>query len=320
MFMRAMGLMKHGGPEVLEMLDLPECHAGPGEIKVRVRAAAVNPSDTLTRAGILEQAVGAPVPERREPPPYVPGLDAAGVVEEIGDGTDTNLNVGDEVMTVVIPKGSQGAYCEYVVVPAAAVVRIPQGMDVVSAATIPMNALTANAALEALDLAPGHTIAVTGAAGALGGAAVELAKASGLTVIADSSEADEGLVRSLGADIVVRRGDDVADRVRAIQPDGVDGLVDAALQNELVLPAVRDHGRIVTVRGYVGADERGITWRPIALPEFVNDQARLDRVRRQVEAGQLRPRVAEVLPVERAAEAHRVLEAGGVRGRLVLAF
>jgi NADPH:quinone reductase len=312
--------MEHGGPEVLEILELPECHAGPGEIKLRVRAAAVNPSDTLTRAGTLEQAVGAPVPEHRDPPPYVPGLDAAGVAEEIGDGADTALNVGDEVMAVVIPQGSQGAYCEYVTVPAATVVRTPQGMDLVSAATFPMNALTANGVLEALDLAPGQTIAVTGAAGALGGAVVELAKAGGLTIIADSSEADEGLVRSLGADIIVRRGDHVADRIRAIRPDGVDGLVDAALQNDVVLPAVRDHGRIVTVRGHVGADERGITWCPVALPEFVNDHARLDRVRRQVEAGQLRPRVAEVFPVERAADAHRLLEAGGVRGRLVLAF
>lgn len=318
-FMKAMGLMKLGGPEVLEMLEIPERHAGRGEIKVRVHAAAVNPSDTLTRSGTLEEAVGAPVPEHRDPGPYVPGLDAAGVVAEIGDGTATELRVGDPVMAVVIPHRSHGAYSEYVVVPVEAVTRAPKGIGHAAAATLPMNALTATGALEALALAPGQTVAVTGAAGMLGGAVVQLAKAAGLVVVADASEADEKLVRSIGADVVVRRGDDVADRIREFRPDGVDGLVDAALLNDAVAPAVRDNGRIVTVRGHVGSDERGITWCPVVFVDYIS-AARLDAIRRHVEAGRLTPRVAEVFPAEQAADAHRLLEAGGVRGRPVLAF
>lgn len=317
--MKAMGLRKFGGPEVLEMLELPECHAGPGEIKVRVHASAVNPSDTLTRTGTLEEAVGAPVPEHREPWPWVPGLDAAGVVAEIGEGTVTDLRVGDAVMAVVIPHRTHGAYSEYVAVPAESVTRAPKGVDHIQAATIPMNALTATAALEALALAPGRTVAVTGAAGMLGGAVVQLAKAAGLTVVADASEADEELVRSFGADVVVRRGDDVADRIRDVRPDGVDGVVDAALLNGAIAPAVRNNGGIVTARGYVGSAERGITWYPVVFVDYIS-AARLDGIRRHVEAGRLTPRVAKVLPAEQAAEAHRLLEAGGVRGRPVLTF
>lgn len=119
-------------------------------------------------------------------------------------------------------------------------------------------------------------------------------------VVADASEADEELVRSIGADVVVRRGDDVADGIREFRPDGVDGLV-AALLNDAVAPAVRDNGRIVTVRGHVGPDERGITGCPVVFVDCIS-AARLDAIRLHVEAGRLTPRGAEVFPGERAAE------------------
>ncbi|HSK57477.1 MAG TPA: zinc-binding dehydrogenase, partial [Actinomycetospora sp.] len=169
-------------------------------------------------------------------------------------------------------------------------------------------------------LAPGQTVAVTGAAGALGGYAVQLAKVDRLTVVADASEADEELVRGLGADVVVRRGDDVAARIRENQPGGVDAVIDGSLQGDVLLDAVRDGGTIVTVRGYRGAQERGITWAPVLVRSLATDHARLDTLRRQVEQGALTPRVADTIPAERAPEAHRRLEAGGVRGRLVLTF
>ena len=142
----------------------------------------------------------------------------------------------------------------------------------------------------------------------------------GLTVVADASEADEDLVRSLGADLVVRRGDDVADRIREQFPDGVDGLADGSVQDALVLPAVKDGGAVATVRGYRGDGSRGLRVFPALVRRVAQDRAALDRLRQQAEDGALTLRVARTFPAEQAAEAHRVLEAGGVRGRLVLLF
>src|SRR5581483_975787 len=181
--------------EALRVVELPEPHAGPGEVRIRVHAATVNPTDTFTRNGARAEWL------RRDPPPYVTGMDAAGVLDEIGEGANTDLAVGDHVMAIVVPHGSHGAYAEYIVVPAESVARSPAGATDGEASTLPMNGLTARLALDVLALSPGQTIAVTGAAGAFGGYTVQLAKADGLRVIADASEADEDLVRSLGADV-----------------------------------------------------------------------------------------------------------------------
>lgn len=305
---------EYGGPDALEVVELPEPHAGPGEIRLRVRAAAVNPTDTFVRNGARAER------QRKDPPPYVPGMDAAGEVDEIGEGTDTELHVGDAAMAVVVPGGSHGAYAEHVVVPAGSAVRAPAGASTVEAATLPMNALTARLALDTLALRPGQTVAVTGAAGAFGGYVVQLAKADRLTVVADASEADEELVRALGADVVVGRGDDVATRIRESQPGGVDAVVDGSVQGDALMDAVRDGGKIATVRGYRGPQDRGITWHPVLVREVATDHAALDTLRRQAEEGVLTLRVADTIPAEKAAEAHRRLEAGGVRGRLVLTF
>lgn len=312
--MRAVGVIEFGGPDALRVVDLPEVHAGPGEVRIRVRAAAVNPTDTYTRNGARAAMLAV------DPPPYVPGMDAAGVVDEVGDGVHTGVAVGDEVMAIVLPKGSHGAYRESLVVPAESVTWMPRGATFAEACTLPMNGLTARLALDLLALTPGQTLAVTGAAGAFGGYVVQLAKVEGLRVIADASERDEPLVRSLGADVVVRRGDDVAERIRAVVPHGVDGLADGAVQNDLVVPAVRDGGRIATVRGYTGAPVRGISWHPVWVREYGRAWAKLDELRRLAEEGRLTLRVARTFPPERAAEAHRLLEAGGTRGRFVIEF
>ena len=163
-------------------------------------------------------------------------------------------------------------------------------------------------------------ITVTGAAGAYGGYVVQLAKAEGLTVIADASEKDEKLVASLGADIVVRRGDDVASRIREYFPQGVDGLADGAVLKELVIPAVRDGGAFNSVRGFQGAPQRDIHFTATSVRTYAQEFEKLDRLRQQVEAGMIMLRVAELYPPERAADAHRRFEAGGTRGRLVIQF
>jgi NADPH:quinone reductase len=223
-------------------------------------------------------------------------------------------------MTIVVPRGTHGGYAELVVVPAESVTRVPAGATDAEAATLPMNGLTTRQALDLLGLASGQTLAVTGAAGAVGGYAVQLGKADGLRIIADAAAADELLVKGLGADVVVQRGPEFATRVREVLPEGADGLIDAALLNELAVPAVRDGGRIATVRGFTADQVRGITFHPVAVRNYAREHAKLDQLRRQAEDGVLTLRVAETLPAERAADAHRTLEAGGTRGRLVLEF
>jgi len=312
--MRAVGIMSHGGPEVLEVLDLPEVHAGPGQVRVRVHAAAVNPTDTMARNG------SRAAQQKVDPPPYVPGMDAAGIVDEVGDGVTTGVRVGDAVMAMVVPKGSHGAYREQIVLDARAVVPAPAGTSHVEACTLPMNGLTARLSLDLLGLSPGQTLAVTGAAGAYGGYVVQLAKAEGLTVIADASAADHDLVKSLGADVVVRRGDDVATRIREHFPDGVDGLADGAVLNERVIAAVRDGGAFTAVRGFAGVPQRDIRFTTTFVRTYDGEFEKLDRLRQLAERAVVTLRVAGTYPPEKAGDAHRRLEAGGTRGRLVIAF
>jgi len=310
--MRAIGLREWGGPEVLSVLELPDPVPGPDEVLVRVQAAAVNPTDTALRSGARADRL------RDVPAPHVPGMDAAGEVAALGPAAGTDLSVGELVMAVVVPHGSRGAYAELVAVPIDSVVPVPAGASLAEAATLPMNGLTATMALDQLDLRPGQTLGVTGAAGTLGGYVIELAKVGGLRVVADAAADDEALVRRLGADVVVPRGPDVAERMRAAVPAGVDGLVDAAVQNALVTGAVRDGGQVATVRGYEADAERGVRFRPVWVREYARERAKLDRLRRLVEDRRLTLRVARTYPASAAANAHRALEAGGVRGRLVL--
>ena len=222
--MKAVGVIEFGGPEALQVVDLPDPVVGPGEVRIRVHAAAVSPTDTSVRNGAraeMQRATG--------PPPYIAGMDAAGVLEEIGEDTATHLRVGEHVMAIVVPDGSRGAYSEQIVVPLESVARVPAGSTDAEASTLPMNGLTAQLAIDVLALRPGRTLAVTGAAGAFGGYVVQLGKAAGLTVIADASEGDQRLVKELGADLVLPRGDAFPQAVRDQFPDGVDAAADGAL-------------------------------------------------------------------------------------------
>lgn len=311
--MRAVGVTEFGGPEALHVVDVPPEPLGPGQVRLRVEAVAISPTDTHLRSGAY--AGRDPV----KTPPWVPGMDLAGVVSQVGEGVE-HVAVGDAAMGIVVPFGPHGAYREDKVLPGNSVVRAPKGSTSVDACTLPMNGVTARLALDQMGLCAGEVLAVTGAAGAFGGYVVQLAKAAGLTVVADAAAADEQLVRDLGADIVVRRGDDVAARIREHFPEGVHGLADGSVQDALVLPAVRDGGAVATVRGYRGDGQRGVRVLPTLVRRVAEDRAALDRLRQQAEDGVLTLRVARTFPVEEAAEAHRLLERGGVRGRLVLTF
>ncbi|MBY8862916.1 NADP-dependent oxidoreductase [Nocardia sp. CA2R105] len=311
--MKAVGVTEFGGPEVLRVLELPIPAAGPSEIRIRVHAAAVNPIDTLVRQGIAFVSDAEP--------PYVPGMEAAGVVDQVGEGVDTDLEVGDRAMAIAVISGTHGAYAEYLVVPAESVVRAPVGLTDVEAAALPMTGLTARMALDLLDLPAGATIAVTGAAGAVGGFVVQLAKANGFRVIADAAAKDEQTVKDLGGDVVLPRGEEFVELVLREVPGGVDGLVDTAGIAEFVSRAVRDGGRVASsVKGVQVPSDRGIVSRNTFVPQYAREHGKLDGLRQLAEEGRITPRVARTLPADQAAEAHRLREAGGIPGRVVLTF
>lgn len=311
--MKVVGVEEFGGPEVLRVFDVAERHAGPGEVRIRVHAATVNPTDTYTRNG-ARAALLTP-----HPPPYVPGMDVAGVIDEVGSGVE-GVADGDRVMAIVLPHASHGGYSESLVLPAASVAPAPAGTTHVEASTLPMNGLTAQLTLDLLDLQPGDTLAVTGAAGCYGGYTMQLAKAAGLRVIADAAPSDEEMLSALGADVVVPRGPDVAAHIRRAVPDGVDALADGSVQTTGVIAAVRDGGGFASVRGFVGESARAIHFHQVWVRKYVREREKLDRLRQIVEHGALTLRVARMFAAEEAADAHRLLEAGGIRGRLVLEF
>lgn len=312
--MRGIGVMKFGNPDVLQIVDLPEVHAGLGEVRIRVHAATVNPTDLMLRNGARAERL------RDVTPPHVPGMDIAGVIDEIGPGAQTDLTVGTSVMAMVVPLADHGGYRESIVLSIDSVVQSPNGFTHSEASTLPMNGLTARLSLDQLGLHPGQTIAVTGAAGAYGGYVIQIAKQEGLRVIADASSSDESLVADLGADVIVPRGDDFAQKVREVIPDGVDGLADGAVLSPLAVGAVRDGGGFASVRGWTGTGERDITFHVTYVRDYDHRSDLLDQLRQFAEDGIVTLRVFGTYKPEEASEAHSQLEAGGTRGRCVIIF
>jgi NADPH2:quinone reductase len=152
----------------------------------------------------------------------------------------------------------------------------------------------------------------------MGGYAVQEAKADGLHVVVDAKESDVDLLRGLGADIVVPRSEDFAAAVLNAVPDGVDGVVDGAILEAALTPALKDGGKVATLHGYKADAERGITFVPVSVADYAREHERLAALAKLAEEGKLTPRVAQRLPKEQAPGAHRLLEAGGQRGRIVL--
>ena len=312
--MKAVGIMKHGGPEALEVLEVPDINVGPGQIRIRNFAASVNPVDVSVRNGSMAQM------QKVNPPPYIPGMDAAGIIDQIGKNVKTDLNVGDSVMAMVLPNGDHGAYKENIVLDQNAVVKVPKNTTHIQASTLPMNSLTARLSLDLLDLSKGQVLAVTGSPGAYGGFVVQLAKADGLTVIADSNDSDKSLLESLGVDIIIPRGEGFAERIRQEFPDGVDGMADGALLNEAAIEAVKDGGSFTSVRGFKGELQRNIDFTATWVTAYDCKKDKLETLCEQAESGVLTLRVADSVTMENAAEAHKKLEAGGTRGRMVIEF
>ena len=316
--MRAVACTEFGDPSVLRIVMVPKPSPGPGQVLVRVAAATVNPTDIGFRLG------GRALPPGVEPP-YIPGMDLAGIIDAVGPAV-ASWHPGDRVMAAVSPwEPGGGAQAEYRVVDADQLAKVPEGWPLTEAATLPMNGLTVRAALDMLALPPGSTLAVTGSAGIVGQYAIQLGTHLGLEVTGDAAPADAALVESFGARHVVPRGEAMAAAVRDLYPDGVDAVIDAALLGPSVLAAVRDGGQLLAVRPYQGPTEDGkaerdITIHLVLVGRHLHEGRRIAELAAQVTEGVLTLRIADTLPAASAADAHRRLEAGGVRGRLVLTF
>ncbi|MEU0216983.1 NADP-dependent oxidoreductase [Streptomyces sp. NPDC006265] len=293
--MRAVVVNSFGGPEVVEVVETEVPEPGAREVRIKVSAASLNPVDAGVRAGVFGGAgkrIGL-------------GWDVAGTVDAVG--VASSWSVGDEVVALdhglVKPLGT---HAEYVVVDTDAAALAPTTVDAVRAAALPLNALTASQALDRLELAPGDSLLVTGAAGAVGGYAVQLAAHRGISVTGLAREGDEAFVRSLGAGRFVGA---VVDR-------DVDAVLDAAVLGEPALAGVRDGGRYIGV--IPQAEPVSVRGVRTGAVEVSADGARLAELVRLVDEGVLTARVAETFALEDAAKAHARLDEGGVRGRLVL--
>jgi NADPH:quinone reductase-like Zn-dependent oxidoreductase len=309
--MRAIEISAPGGPEVLKVIDRPAREPGPGEVRIAVRAAAVNPTDIGGRQNGYGDL----------PQPWTPGMDAAGEVESVGAEVN-RLSVGQAVMAAVSPRRPEGgAQQERLVVPAASVVAIPDGASFAAASTLPMNGLTALLGLEMLGVGHGGTLAVTGAAGLLGSYVVGLAHDRGLRVIADAKPEDVELVRGFGADVVVPRGEGFVASVREAEPDGVDAIYDTALLHDSVFGALSDGGAMAVIRGWKpDTTERGIVVKQVMVTEALENTAWLEHLRELASDGRLQLRVAREFAPEQVAEAQELMDAGGLRGRAVIVF
>jgi len=315
--MKAIGINQYGGPEVLQVVELPTPHPTAGQVRVKVHTAGINPVDEMLRSGDLAGWYGD------TPRPYIPGMDMAGTIDEIGADVDAalGLSVGQQVVGIVDNFGSYGAYSEYVCLPARSVMPVPAGASLPEAGSFLMNALTARNALDNLDLPQGSTVLVTGAAGAVGAYAIALAKADGFTPIAVASPADEDFLRQQGAVAVIPRGEQLAERIRALYPEGVDAVVDAACILPHIVPAVRDSGIIIVLRPAEDLTlERGIRTKFVNVRERSTDHETIARIGQQVASGLLPLRVSAVFPASEAVAAHRLRDKGGLRGRIVLDF
>lgn len=301
--MQAVVFEEFGGPEVLRTEDVAEPHAGPGEVRVKVHAAGVNPMDFKIRRGWVQGFIDTTFPA-------TPGVEVAGVVDEVGEGAD--FAIGDEI----VGWSKTGSYAEHAVV--GNVVAKPAGVQWEQAVGLPVAGETAQRVLDELQLKSGETLLVHGAAGGVGSIAVQLAKAAGATVIGTASPANHEFLREIGA-IPVAYGEGLVDRVREAAPQGIDAVFDVAgyggLQESIELRGGTD--RIVTIAdmqaGKLGvAVSGGGTTTPEEVRTGLTNQLQA------VADGRLRVRIAETFPLTEAAKAQELSESGHARGKLVV--
>ena len=301
--MRAAAFAEPGGPEVLKVMELPAPQAGPGEVRVRVRAAGVQPFDAAVRAGWLPPYVGG------AGFPRIPGNEFAGVVDQVGADV-TGVAVGDEVLGFSV----LFAYAEYIVVAGTNVAAKPAGVPWEVAGGLTAGVQTAELAIDGIGLADGETLLVHGAAGSVGTAAVQIARRRGATVIGTAREVNHDYLRDLGA-IPVAYGEGLADRVRALAPGGVHAALDGAGGHalEVSIELVKNRRRIVTLVEHGKAAELGVQ-----LVQGVRTAERLGRYAALYAEGEFRFPVRRAYRLAEAADAHREIETGHGQGKIVL--
>ncbi|MDS0135891.1 MULTISPECIES: NADP-dependent oxidoreductase [unclassified Amycolatopsis] len=301
--MKAVQFKHYGGPEVLELVDLPDPHPGPGQVRITVRAAGISASDTKIRRG--ELSFGATLPQTT-------GADVAGVVDEIGDDV-TDVAVGDRIFGI---SDNQAAAAEYALLTYRA--PIPPSLGFADAAGIPAALETATRGLDQLHVTAGTTLFVNGASGGVGTATVQLALARGARVIGSAGARNSGFLGTLGAEPVVY-GNGMTDRVRALAPDGVDVALDVAgngVLPELIALAGGEAKNVITVADFASAEAHGVHF----SNGFADGNAfhALATIGDLIEAGKFWLPVERTYPLADIAEAHHAAETGHVRGRLVL--
>lgn len=300
--MRAAGFNSFGPPEMLEIMELETPQAGAGEVRIRVKAAGVQPVDCAVRSGFSPPGVTITFP-------HVTGGEFSGIIDQIGEGV-TSFAVGAEVLGFRL----QFTYAEYVVVPANQIVAKPDSMPWEVAGGLSGAGQTAHTAMEELRVGKGDTVLINGAAGGVGTVAVQVARARGAAVIGTASEANQDYLRSLGA-IPVIYGAGLIDRVRALAPNGVDAALDAAGEDGLRVAAelVKDKERVVTIVAFQLIDELGVRW-----IRSNRSASRLAELVQLYSEGKLRIHIRNTYPLSQAAAAHREVETGHGRGKVVL--
>lgn len=296
---------RYGGPETEALAEVDQPSPGPGEVLVAVRAAGVNPVDWKQRNGYRR-----PGETGSRAFPAVFGQEVSGVVREIGAGVD-GFAVGDEVFGSTVA----GGYAEYALLTAAVTAHKPAELSFTDAATLPVAAATAYDGIRQLDLPAGATVLITGAGGGVGSAALQIARALGLRAVGVASEGKKDFVESLGA-VHVPSGPDLAARVRAVAPDGVDGAYDLVGGEVLAEAAtlLTDPAKLVTA----GAPAPEVEKLGGARVERARTSAVLDALAELVVDGKLDPHVTRTFPLDQADEALRTVEEGHARGKIVI--
>jgi NADPH:quinone reductase-like Zn-dependent oxidoreductase len=303
---KAVVYRRYGGPEVLELTELPEPKTHVDSVLIRVKAAGLNHADAAIQAGALDSAVETFFP-------VVPGWDVAGVVERSGPGA-REFAAGDEVIAYV--RGdvhrAHGGFAELVSADVRTVAHKPGTMSFAQAVGLPLAALTAyQGVVHALAVQPGETVLVLGAGGGVGSIAAQIALAQGARVIAAASPADQDYLRTRGAEPVAR-GADLVNQVLALAPNGVDAVFDAAGRDALTTSAgaLRPATRLASIAAPAA---------PGLTPVFARmNQGDLTAVTALAEAGRISVRVGALFPMEKVAEAQHTLATGNTAGKVIL--
>lgn len=295
---RAAVVRTPGGPDTIEIIDVPVVEPGPGEVRVEIAGAAVNPVDVGVTAGFFHGLGLIDQPDHTGL-----GWDFAGTVTAAGP--DVDVPIGSRVAGLVAGfDRDYGTYAEQLVVSVSDIALVPDGLDLATAATVPLNGLAAAQMVDLLGYGGGRNLLVTGAAGAVGGYVVALAQDRGWRVTGLARAEDEEFVRGLGADFTAKSA------------PGWDAVADGAALQEQGVALVRDGGLFVGVRPNAApAEERGITVRVVVAEP---DGVRLAQLLDAAASGRLPARVHAVVPLDQVTTAHRAVAKGGVRGRYVL--